>query len=90
MGYRAWIDVPSWIDYWVVNEFSNNVDGIWRSAYFYKQPMAVGGKLYAGPLWDFDLANGNAWFKNGFRWDQWQTVVQSVGRTTPCTIIYKV
>jgi hypothetical protein len=44
----------------MVHELSYNVDGIWRSSYFHKQSTPNGNKVFAGPLWDFDLAYGNA------------------------------
>ncbi len=49
-----YIDEDSFIDYFLVNEFSRNMDGFSRSRYFYKDKASKGGKLYAGPVWDFD------------------------------------
>jgi hypothetical protein len=60
-GWKNLIDIPSWIDYFVVSELTNNVDAFFKSWYFYKLP-AVGtdpGKWYMGPFWDYDLAYGN-------------------------------
>jgi len=53
LGYRAHIDVGSWIDHHLLNVLTFNVDALRLSAYFYKQR---GGKLHFGPLWDFDRA----------------------------------
>lgn len=58
-GYRKYISTRSFIDYFIVNELSRNVDGFKKSAYFYKekdQTAATPGKLKAGPVWDFDWA----------------------------------
>lgn len=52
-GYRAYIDVPSWIDHHLLNVLTFNVDALRLSAYFYKRRE---GKLHFGPLWDFDRA----------------------------------
>ena len=52
-GYRAYIDVGSWIDHHLLNVLTFNVDALRLSAYFYKPRE---GKLHFGPLWDFDRA----------------------------------
>lgn len=51
-GYQEYLDLASAIDYWWVQEFSTNHDAYKSpSTYLYKQRS---GKLYWGPLWDFD------------------------------------
>ncbi|HCE57302.1 MAG TPA: hypothetical protein DER09_05735 [Prolixibacteraceae bacterium] len=52
-GYSKWIDVESFIDYFIVNEISRNNDGFKKSRYFHKDKN---GKITAGPVWDFDWA----------------------------------
>lgn len=52
-GYEAYIDIESFIDYFIVNEISRNNDGFKKSRYFHKDKN---GKLVAGPVWDFDWA----------------------------------
>lgn len=54
-GYRKYIDVLSFVDFAIINEFFKNVDGGDVSTYFYKD---IGGRLHAGPVWDFDLTLG--------------------------------
>ncbi len=56
-GYAAYLDVDSVVNYYLVNEIFKNVDGAAASFYLYKKR---GGKLFFGPVWDFDLALGNA------------------------------
>ena len=51
------IDVESWVDYYLLSEFSVNPDAYWTSFYFYKD--GAKDKIHAGPGWDFDLAFGN-------------------------------
>ena len=55
-GYRKYIDVDSFVDYAIINDFFNNVDGGDVSTYFYKD---IGDRLHAGPVWDFDLILGS-------------------------------
>ncbi len=52
-GYRAYVDVPSWIDHHLLNVVAFNVDALRLSAYFGKRRN---GLLEFGPLWDFDRA----------------------------------
>ena len=49
-GYARYIDVPSFVDYFIHTELSLNADGYKRSAYFYKEKQhedGTGGKLVA-------------------------------------------
>ncbi len=50
-----YIDIPSFVDSFIVHEFFKEVDYATSSTRFYLK----GGKLYAGPVWDFDLSSGN-------------------------------
>lgn len=62
-GYPSLIDVPSFIDFMLINELAANVDAYQFSTYFHKDK---GGKLRAGPVWDFNLTYGNDLFFWGF------------------------
>jgi hypothetical protein len=55
-GYRKYMDVKSFIDYFLVNEVSRNADGFKKSVFYNKPKFSKGGKLKAGPVWDFDWA----------------------------------
>ncbi|MDQ3051365.1 MAG: CotH kinase family protein, partial [Bacteroidota bacterium] len=81
-GWRNYADEGSFIDYFLMNEISKNVDGYRLSAFFYKEKLTDGGKINMGPLWDFNLAWHNAdycdnesyggWaylFPNSCQWD---------------------
>ena len=104
-GYARYIDVPSFVDYFIHTELSLNADAYRRSAYFYKersseakeqgslpkersseaqgqvpdvlvgshQPPAKGksGKLFAGPVWDFNYAFGNSNLANADNIESW-------------------
>ncbi|UMY65063.1 MULTISPECIES: CotH kinase family protein [unclassified Flavobacterium] len=62
-GYQKYLDVDSFIDYFIVNELSRNVDGFKKSWYFSKDKDSASemAKLMAGPVWDFDWAWKNIW-----------------------------
>jgi hypothetical protein len=50
--YGDYIEVASFVDTFILNELSRNMDAYVRSVYFYKER---GEKVTAGPLWDFNL-----------------------------------
>ena len=56
-SYRSYIDMESFVDWYLNQEFSMNMD----ANFFLSVYMNIGedGKLYMGPLWDFDIAFGN-------------------------------
>lgn len=62
-GIPSVIDVPSFIDYMLVSEYTANVDAYQYSTYFHKER---GGDLRAGPIWDNNLTLGNDLFQIGF------------------------
>lgn len=53
-GYAKYIDVPSFIDYWIVFELMTNHELANPGSVYYHKSGKEGGKLMAGPLWDFD------------------------------------
>ncbi len=61
IGYAAYLDVDSVINYYLINELFKNVDGTVSSAFVYKKRN---GKLFFGPIWDFDLSMGNAGYND--------------------------
>ena len=54
--YPRYIDVDSFVDYFLFNEAFGSYDAGKHSTYMYKTP---GGKLKIGPIWDFDNALDN-------------------------------
>lgn len=62
--YRNYIDHQSWIDRWLVHEITGNPED-WdpRSVYVYKDR---GGKLMAGPVWDYDYATFRKYWAETF------------------------
>lgn len=68
-GYPSVIDIPTFIDFMIINEFSSNVDAYQISTFFHKDK---GGKLRAGPAWDFNLSLGLDVFGDRSQPDVWQ------------------
>ncbi|HEX6340689.1 CotH kinase family protein [Umezawaea sp.] len=61
-GYQKYIDVGSFVDHMIINELGRGMDAYVRSAHFYKDRDS---KIFAGPLWDFDLTFGvGGYFQN--------------------------
>jgi len=80
IGYAKYIDVDSFINYYLVNEGLRNVDGGGFSTYLHK---GRDGKLTFGPAWDFNISIGNAdyanqWKTNGFQ-TNWRPAPSSWG-----------
>lgn len=70
-GYHKFIDVQSFIDFFLLNEITKNVDGYRLSTFFHKQRESLGGKLFAGPVWDFNITLGNADYCAGDSYTGW-------------------
>lgn len=70
-GYDKYIDVGSFIDYFLVNELSRNVDGYRLSTFLNKNRNDQGGKLAMGPVWDYDIAWHNANYCEGWNPEGW-------------------
>lgn len=56
-GWQDYIDIDSWVDWFIINEFGNNTESAFHRSFFMYKP--AGGKLTAGPIWDYDMAFGN-------------------------------
>lgn len=54
-GYYYDLDVQSFVDYFIINEFTTNYDAGWLSTYLYRD---IGGK-YKMVIWDFNSACDN-------------------------------
>ena len=56
-GWRAYFDMDSFVDWYLINEITHNPDAtMLYSCYLH---FKRGGKIHMGPIWDFDLAFGN-------------------------------
>ena len=56
-GYAKYIDVASFVDWYLINEIAKNADAIFYTSCYMN--LSREGKLKMGPLWDFDIAFGN-------------------------------
>lgn len=70
-GWRNYAVENTFFDYFIVNEFSKNVDGYRLSTFIHKQRNSLGGKLRMGPVWDYDLAWHNADYCGGDTFTGW-------------------
>jgi hypothetical protein len=55
-GYSAYLDIVSFVDYFIISEVTRNVDAYKKSRFFYKDKDSNNGKIHSGPVWDFDWA----------------------------------
>jgi hypothetical protein len=56
-GYAQYLDIDSYINWYLVNELFKNNDAVfWSSCWLYKDRS---GKIFMGPVWDFDTGAGN-------------------------------
>ena len=68
-GIPSVIDIPSFVDFMMMAEYTSNVDVYSLSTFFHKDRM---GKLRAGPIWDYNLAFGYDAFGNRSKYNVWQ------------------
>lgn len=63
-GYAKYIDVGSFVDWYLVNEITKNNDAKFFSSCYMN--ITPGGKLKMGPVWDYDIALGNVNYNNNY------------------------
>ncbi len=59
-SYQDLIDVDSFVRKYLLEEVTANYDGGVASSYFYKDSDTIDSRLYAGPVWDYDVSWGNS------------------------------
>ena len=85
---EEWLDLDDYMLYYWIQEYSKNEDGNFSRSIF--MTWEKGGTIHFGPLWDFDLAFGNAsyevnqspedWYIRRGRWNRYlfrDTLVQA-------------
>jgi len=70
--YLDYMDLRTFVDNFILDELSKNVDAYRLSTYFYKDRSSDGGKLKAGPIWDYNLAFGNGDYCGGDDTQGWE------------------
>ena len=81
--YDEYADLNSFVDHLIVKELSKDVDAYRISSYYYKRKDSNGGKVYAGPVWDFYLGFANADYCDGADARGWQFESPICGETNP-------
>jgi hypothetical protein len=89
------IDVTSYIDWWIVHELTFNYEPNHpKSCYMHKKGN---GKLYAGPVWDFDwgtfqkgveymIVNESLWYGYLFQYPEFKTAIKERWSETKATL----
>jgi hypothetical protein len=67
-GYQSVIDIDSFIDFFIMNEITKNIDGYRISTFI---NVDIDKKIKMGPIWDFNLAFGNADYCDGANTQGW-------------------
>ncbi len=83
--FRDYVDIKSFVDFMIIEEFSRNTDGCRASMFFTKD---AGGKLKCTPIWDFEMGFGNDRMSEngavkGDRVDVWQYTTNKGERHFP-------
>ena len=78
-GYYDQVNLESFIDVSLMSEISKNVDAYRLSAFMYKDKDSEDGRLTMGPIWDYNLAFGNADYYEGWDPAGWQMDVELGG-----------
>ncbi|MEP0859902.1 MAG: CotH kinase family protein [Ignavibacterium sp.] len=71
VGYNKYIDATSFADFILLNELVKNIDSYRLSTFFYKDRDSRNPKMFAGPVWDFNLAFGNADYYEAYLTSGW-------------------
>ncbi|GAB5534938.1 MAG: hypothetical protein Rubg2KO_11870 [Rubricoccaceae bacterium] len=75
------LDLDSFVDYVIVNELAKNIDAYRISTYFHRPEG--GAPIHAGPVWDFNIAFGNADYGTGSRTTGFQYATPYTSETYP-------
>jgi hypothetical protein len=67
--WGAYADKASFVDHFIISEFTRNMDAYNKSAYYHKDRE---GLLKAGPLWDYNLSLGVGGFFDNTETEGWQ------------------
>lgn len=86
-GVRRYADLSTFIDYFIVNEVSRNVDGYRLSTYLHKSRNSIDRHIKMGPVWDYDLAFRNADYCRGDNTRGWSYEFNEVCPGDPAGLI---
>jgi len=74
---QEWIDVPSFVDFYIVQEFTRDIDAGGLSMHMTIKGQGDNRRLHKGPVWDFDLSAGNT--LPGSNWGTFNTWMENGG-----------
>ncbi len=83
VGYRSYLDVQSFVDFFIINELSRNIDGLRLSSYLYKDRDDRDPRFHAGPAWDYDIAFGNCYYGGAELSSGWQYLYEEDDHPIP-------
>ncbi len=84
-GYKPYIDVQSFIDYYLAQELAKNVDGFRISTFLHKDKDKKDrvSPIKAGPVWDFNFGFANADYYDASIPSGWQSTHPADYWSTP-------
>jgi len=76
-GYYHNLNIDSFVDLFIANEISKNVDGYRLSTFLYKDRDSEDGRLTFGPIWDYDLGFGNVNYDDSYTTEGWKILTKN-------------
>ena len=64
--WYQYMDLASFVDFFLMMEVTKDVDAYRASTYYHKKKDSNGGKIHAGPVWDFNFAFGLVDYCEGY------------------------
>ena len=64
-NYQNYFDIESWAKLYLMFEVSKNFSCFAGNILMHRDGISANDKLIAGPAWDYDIAFGRTYFKNG-------------------------
>ena len=74
------IDSKSFAEHLILSEFCKNVDAYRLSTFFYKDRDDIDPRIHMGPIWDYDLAFGNANYDDASLVTNWEYEYPEAGQ----------
>ncbi len=64
--WHEYMDLNSFVDFFLMMEVTKDIDAYRASSYYHKKKDSNGGKVHAGPIWDFNFAFGLVDYCGGY------------------------
>ena len=72
VGYDNYLDITAAIDFFLIQEFTKNIDAYRASTFIYKDVITLNNRLVFGPVWDFNYSYGSTTYCEGDQYSGWQ------------------